>query len=201
MHTVSSPALPSSVVAVSGKIQEQLAALVNLAVDRLEAGVHDNASCENARLHLSALQAVKKKVDKDRLAASKPFRDIVDEINTIGAVVMESVEPVQEELKIAIGAYLHKREVEEAKALTAAIQAAGDTPQDGRVTPAIPILPPPTAPPKVSTYVHTEVTVTAQHLLPAEFLIPDMVKIRASVKAGVTPPGVTVTTETRVAAR
>lgn len=130
---------------------------------------------------------------------AKPLTDLAKTVKAAPAELIADLEAAVKVCKDRLQRFEMERRREEqirlAEAEASAAIEDGRTTPDLRPTAAVQVVAPA---PKVSTYTHSEVKVVDQSLVPMDYFVVDMVKLRRDALAGVAIPGVVVVTEQRV---
>lgn len=149
------------------------------------------------RSALKSLQGVVKNLELDRKETMAPYRGAVEAIQEFYRGLAGRLDAAMADVKGKLLAIVQA--AEQAERERAAAEAAAHVEE----RPTAPLLPRSAAEirPPVSTYTHTSAVVTDLGLLPREYLVPDLPKIKAALEAGLAVPGAHLHTETRIAAR
>lgn len=190
--------VPETVVLVEQSLMTSILALevrmgaAPAATDAAAAAVIEQVMKDAARL--------RREVEKSRKAVKQPFLDGGRAVDDAAKKPLSLLDDIVGECKTQLADY-HNAQQAKAEAHFAEAQRLAEQAPDAGYTQAAAL----TAAPQVITGVPTMtrkvVDVVDESLLPREYLVPDMPKIRQAALAGVPIPGVTVRDETVVVAR
>ena len=182
--------------------KEEAAEAKQIATVAQELKIHDESGFEEAGAVLVEIKGRKKNLEARRKLITKPMMEAKKEVDELFKVPIASLTKAESALKGAIGRYVEEIEKERQGLIVDAAEAheSGEGSENVR---DILIKAEARKAPKlkgVSLKTLTKFEITDEDLLPRHLLTPDMVKIRAAVKAGMEVPGIRVWEEKSVAA-
>lgn len=191
---------PNTTVVVKAELQEKVGAIVNQMVALPE--ITDNLSFQAVRNIVKAASALKKEIEVQRQIANMPFSGVIAQINAAAQAVAAQLDAVITEGKLQETHFLAERDrklAEEAKRLREQEEAARlDT---SRPTAPLPVM-------QLAEAVQApiasrpDIEVFDPKLIPDEFKVIDMVKLRRAVLVeNREVPGVRKVTNRQVVAR
>ena len=197
---------PTSVVIVSAQLQRDVATLE----DRLGSAppITDQASMDLVRSITADAQSLLRQVETQRKVTQAPFDRIIKQIRDAARPITDRLEEIKAEGKHQMETAIQERDrrlrEEEAARLAAEAAARAAAAAENRPTPAlVPISTTPALQAPLTK--HREVVVIDPSMVPQEFLIIDMPRLRAAAlaadTAGRSIPGVEVRVLHGVAAR
>ncbi len=183
MTIVHLPELPSSVQVADPTIVAATCDLVSK-VSEFPA-IQNDAMCIDARTLMNQAGALSKAVAAAKAKVRKPLADVVKEIDAAVKPLLDSLDGAVALLKIRLEAYRVEQEAREAARL-AALDIG-----DGRTVPLDLEAPAPVA---IPTRTYRDVVITDERLVPDEYWVIDMARVREDVLAGIAIPGTAIKT-------
>ena len=164
-------------------------------IQSTEAAAHITTpeTCTMARELMVDINSVVKDIEEQRVAAKAPYLDAGKKIDSLAKKLSKPLEACVDTLKAGLSVYVARVENEryqadlERQRLEALAQQTAET--TGKTAPFVHVDIPVAADVAMTTVTDYEVDM---NLLPKEYCLPDSVKIKAAVKAGLEIPGVTV---------
>ncbi len=170
---------PNTTIVVKAELQEKVGAIVNQMVALPE--ITDNLSFQAVRNIVKAASALKKEIEVQRQIANMPFAGVITQINAAAQLVAAQLDAVITEGKMQETHFLTERDrkiAEEAKRLQE--QEAAARLDTSRPTAPLPVM---QLAEKVDAPVASrpDIEVFDPRLVPDEYKVLDMVKIRRAV--------------------
>ncbi len=184
-------ALPGVVIIAQGQLREK----VNSLGERMGElpDITDQASFDAVRAVVKDAKALERQVEACRLVARQPYQMVVDTIDTLAKQYLAPLKAIQMEGKAQEGAFIVERDrrIAEAERDRLIAEAAAANHTDDRPTAPL-VVQPPMEEFKAPISYHDEMKIVDEALIPMEYRVIDMVRLRRDALAGKTIPGVIV---------